>query len=1629
MKLPTLFPPVDLLEKVEGIEQGLRQRRRLSVIGLVGVIISSLASALPVANEIIASNFWQSWGELLQGHWSAIPWPSWLLFLLVAGLVISLLLLTWSRYWLEESHRSFHYTYSIDDFKPVTDLTDGSMTWLRHDLSARLSERIGRLALLDETFVKPAAEGDKAAAEASDPADLSQRQSHIHISGNYIIRKKLDDRWVLEVMPRVRIGPPGQPETLAHIVKFPLGELDDLKQPPPKPPELTAEDYQQFLLERVYFSVATQIYHQIHQDVEHKIKLLPTDHFRAATYFYEAEDYARSNTLDAYDEAAKLYYKAMERYDPRWTDEPESRLGHWGRTAHIDLADLQRWMRGWLRSVWPPAGQVEIMAARSEMGYAKVLLYRHNLAKLSGHRIKPIFEARMVARCAFERLKRLSQDVPGQRATLFDAHVTLALAWYNLGDTGEAIHWLQEARELAPSHAEQDASYLFAAGEVESNLFCMLPLYRRAVEADPTFEVAQYELAETAEMLWRTRHTFEPDVAKLILVEYQKVLELNPGNISAWAALGYIHWLLVNPEDKDQARAELRKAWHAFENGRQYKQITSETFVAALDYGLARIAAEEGNFSTAYSYYLSAVSANVAEGFSRAADGNSVYFAFIGNAMIERYQHYKETVQGRLCHPNTAEQTSERVRDNVYAFVLNDYGEACFNYYLRSGDETSLHDARVQFDQAGKKNHFDYAMPYYNLARCNQLEANLNPDSGRVEKLKCALNNIKRVNKMEPAWPEGNLALADIYVLWALDAYCTLKALRDEAAKFREEAQQLYTVARTSGDPVSRLLPKAAMARQTAKAVPEIDQGYQKAQSPLERKAAQKEEEAAQKEKEAAKLEQRIDETREQVREILARLLPHKWLWSCMPDSAVRRLIAALHSGIRRPPLGRRRAHGETSMGARSDGADAWQKWQEQLDNLYPKSLAGQTRFESRLKWLRELEDIHIQALSAWIRIVWMQVEMQQDQPGLEERLDKIARITRHVWKDFLPAKFDFLYDIRDYLKQDNIPERIRSLVDKCLNADDLCTINCKIATNIQGWFDSDPTNVLILSWIGAEYKQATFGDKYDPRRIFADAFCKPDLPASMYRWLCDQLWRGTAPDASEYQKWMQAAISRRDPASLYCLAQKLEDSEQWLDSLRAYQAAREYDLALNPPVNPQDKYTRCIAGILWIQSDYDGMRAELAALSALARDRDESWRAHLVESLRKFKPSRAQYNQIRSWLDEERRQCAARGDAMALRDAQQAVLLLVRSMYQTVLRNVPTPEPESSPEIPPVLPILIAAHAALFPADWDWKHDPLFTTYLPEMRERLRASTGVPIPDPQIHSVSGQIEPGDYLLMLYGMPMAGGKLPLNEDERFCPRADLCPGLEIIGRAATNPCDGSDGLWLERPAWERANEAGLPLWPRYLFMILHLESLLYDHLAMILDFQTTHELLKSWTGDVAERRALYEQALPDNAARIRLVQVIQSLLDESVPIKNLDVILTACSSQQLEHAPARAVVEHVRTAVRQDLPGNSGDRSLIALAPDFEDTIGRQIVEQDGRRYLALAAEDELSLLDALRSQIAGRMASDLALVVQQPDLRPFVRRLIRENYPRLSVLAIHELADGLEPDEWVEYVSRQSRD
>jgi hypothetical protein len=679
--------------------------------------------------------------------------------ILATLLVVSLALITWTQLWFKESREPFQYTYSVGEFNPVAETAHGStatghLAWMTSDLKAKLAERVGRLSLLDEEVV-PEAEPDETSA------------SHVHISGWHGLRHN-SHGWELEVVPEVRLGGRGAPTQLASVVRL---RLDTSTATGPLtqrtlPPKLSENGYE-MLFERVYWSVASQIYAQIHRGVEEKVRLLPWGALRASAYTHEAEDYANSNTLDAYAAAQQLYRRALEIYDIRYRGPAAGFLRKNGYRLLRGFGRLRAFQRRLRSRVWRRAGRRDVMTARGELGLARVLVAEWQLGQLCGMARKEIYEATEFVDRAIDRLSALPFDVNDRQATTFRAYVARATIRCQLKDSCGARDALADARRLLPSRASEDAEYLYAAGLVEADRQLSLRLFNQAVELAPTMERALFLRAEQYDILWRRQEPVEVDLAPAVEAGYQDVIALNPGNLSAWSRRGYLAWLLA--EDADKGRDEWReRAISSLRTGRQYKDVRREASVAELDWNLARIAAEEGDFTTAYQHYIEAVSARLGD---PRIDFEADFYVNPTKVMARRFWRYRRRVLELANQANDNSSDGDRMVKSVKAFVLNDCGLACQAHYERSGDEKNLKRAFTCFEEAIDENDA-FVLPAHNLAKL-YLERSQMPGCSTEEAshlLQEAAQHLRKVLRREPQWAPAQLLMVEVQTDLALVA-------------------------------------------------------------------------------------------------------------------------------------------------------------------------------------------------------------------------------------------------------------------------------------------------------------------------------------------------------------------------------------------------------------------------------------------------------------------------------------------------------------------------------------------------------------------------------------------------------------------------------------------------------------------------------------------------------------------------------------------------------------------------------------------------------------------------------------------------------------------------------------------
>lgn len=807
MKLKDLVPNDAQIKLVQGVESELLSRQRTGALaGMVGALalVVQVIAALPED-----SSYLDNIGELVLHPLAYLRNPANLPELVgVVVVVLALAIYVLARrtgFLFRQSTEPFRYTFWIDVFQPAVDPgeddpdTHARLQMLHHDLMERLNQRIARFSLLNLDALE----------------DREGPASHIQIGGVYAVRENKDGLWELQVMPQVRIGITGRPITLAQPVRYPLGVKTDK--------ELTPQRYVQ-LVERVYSRIATEVYRRLERDVREKLRLFPTSYLRAAALSYEAEDFARSNTVDAYERAIDLYRQS---------------LSYFRVSAVAPIADVLVLIPG----LWRVAVGFQHLRARVQIGFAKCLVYRRVISTLSGRERNPLYEGRAELSAALASLAVVQRRITGRlrpattpRARLaalmayltfprdswrrllpshrlfqehtqieFDAHVVAALTFFYLDALERADRELQDARAVAPALSERNALFLLAEGEIEPDVDREIPLFRRATEIAPNFEIAQYQLAYSLDMRFRGLGELVGARAGDVVNEYDKVLSINPGNIAAHAQQGYLYWLT-----EDLARARDK-----FQDGYEIKALARDTFVGVLSHGLARVAAEEGDFERSSDLYAEATAADPGIG-AWSPPGPlpyGQYFEYMTLAVLKRYERFVANVEraakrlkdvdGRL-RDKQGREFSRRAVAAVQSWVRNDYGNACLNYFLRLADRDVLNAGARAYEKAHELDPRNGLVLYNLHSVCVERAATWPSDARESsDDRKAAVRWLEQAVQLTPTWPAAALALALSRLRIGQDAVHKARAGVTEAGRRRPRARLLPDPIALNSAPVS----------------------------------------------------------------------------------------------------------------------------------------------------------------------------------------------------------------------------------------------------------------------------------------------------------------------------------------------------------------------------------------------------------------------------------------------------------------------------------------------------------------------------------------------------------------------------------------------------------------------------------------------------------------------------------------------------------------------------------------------------------------------------------------------------------------------------------------------------------
>jgi flagellar biosynthesis protein FlhA len=297
-------------------------------------------------------------------------------------------------------------------------------------------------------------------------------------------------------------------------------------------------------------------------------------------------------------------------------------------------------------------------------------------------------------------------------------------------------------------------------------------------------------------------------------------------------------------------------------------------------------------------------------------------------------------------------------------------------------------------------------------------------------------------------------------------------------------------------------------------------------------------------------------------------------------------------------------------------------------------------------------------------------------------------------------------------------------------------------------------------------------------------------------------------------------------------------------------------------------------------------------------------------------------------------------------------------------------------------------------------------------IRKQFAMEMGIVVPPLRIRD-NLELKPGDYQVLLKGVPIAQGSLMVGH------LLAMDPGNvteKVRGIPTKEPAFGLDALWVSAQDKEQASYAGYTVVDLSTVVATHLTEVIRSNISELLGRQELQTLLD---GVKQNAPKVVEDLIPNVLSVGVVLKVLKSLLREGVTIRDLKTILEALGEMAPHQKDSSMLTEHVRTAlsrsITKKLVGFDGQLTLLTLDKNVEETIASGIIQTDQGAQVSLDPEFVRNFISQLNEQAAQMLQeTSQAVVLCSPLIRSHVKQLVDRFIPNITVISHNELTPSV---------------
>ncbi|MCX7074124.1 MAG: flagellar biosynthesis protein FlhA [Methylococcales bacterium] len=292
-------------------------------------------------------------------------------------------------------------------------------------------------------------------------------------------------------------------------------------------------------------------------------------------------------------------------------------------------------------------------------------------------------------------------------------------------------------------------------------------------------------------------------------------------------------------------------------------------------------------------------------------------------------------------------------------------------------------------------------------------------------------------------------------------------------------------------------------------------------------------------------------------------------------------------------------------------------------------------------------------------------------------------------------------------------------------------------------------------------------------------------------------------------------------------------------------------------------------------------------------------------------------------------------------------------------------------------------------------------------VRKKMSQELGFLIPTVHIRD-NLDLSPTAYRISLMGVTVG--------EAEIIPEMEMAinPGRvfgELVGKPCRDPAFGLEAFWIESNQKDYAQTMGYTVVDAGTVVATHLSHVLQSHAHELLGYEETQRMLDNLAKTAPK---LVEDLVPKTLSLGVVAKVLQNLLIEQVPIRDMRTIAETLAEYGIKSQDTDILTSAVRTALGRliihEIAGTVDELSVITLDSELEQILQKslQTASESGTGVEPGLADQMHDSLQEQTEQM--EMDGQLPILIVSSYIRPWLARFVRHSIPNLHVLAYNEI-------------------